>query len=138
MIELQQKELRLSMMNQIILIQIVNGSQISKELSLRYFIKLYENIKVRNCCIQIKLYVQKKQEEIREKRFGSKINKTFSLDFAGRRIIDDKQNIDLKNYSEQIEEILNEKTNKELQKNIVVNTDIKGIVPKVIYFVLFF
>jgi len=74
--------------------------------------------------------LEKKQEEIREKRFGSKIGKTFTLDFAGRKVIDEQKTVDLKDYANQIDDILTENTNMPvLQRNTVINQDIKGIIP---------
>ena len=34
--------------------------------------------------------LQKREEEIREKRHGSRRNKAFTLDFAGRRVLEDQ------------------------------------------------
>lgn len=72
--------------------------------------------------------LEKKQEEIREKRFGSKIGKTFTLDFAGRKVIDEQKTIDLKDYANQIDDIMTDKKPMS-QANTVVNQDIKCIAP---------
>lgn len=73
-----------------------------------------------------RVLLEKKQEEVREKRFGSKIGKTFTLDFAGRKVIDDQKCVDLKDYEKEIEEIMKE--NKK-QQNTVVNQDIECVAP---------
>lgn len=71
--------------------------------------------------------LEKQQSEIRDKRFGSKIGKTFTLDFAGRKVVDEQHTVDLSTYATQIEAILTNKTTS--QRNIVANQDIKGITP---------
>ena len=61
---------------------------------------------------------------MREKRFGSKLNaRSFTLDFAGRQVLDVQANTDPRQYHTEIEEILAEKTNN-AQSNTVVNKDI--------------
>ena len=60
----------------------------------------------------ILLILKQKQEELREKRFGSRINKTFTLDFAGRKVQDEQENLSYQKYAQEIENILqNEKDN---------------------------
>lgn len=44
--------------------------------------------------------IQKKEEEAREKRFGSRLDRKITFDFAGRQIIDDDDSAALKMYSE--------------------------------------
>ena len=39
---------------------------------------------------------QKKEEEAREKRFGSRLDRKITFDFAGRQIIDDDDSAALK------------------------------------------
>ena len=65
---------------------------------------------------------------MREKRFGSKLDKKFTLDFAGRKVVDEQENVDLKNYAKEIEEILKEN---HTQQNTVFNQAITNITPKV-------
>jgi hypothetical protein len=55
------------------------------------------------------------------------------LDFAGRKIIDEKKDINFQNYAKDIEAILKQTTNLQ-QTNVVINQDIK-ITPQVIYFI---
>ncbi len=74
---------------------------------------------------------QKKQAEIREKRFGSKLGKTFTLDFAGRKVIDEQTTVDLAQHAQQIEDILTEKP-AHTQQTTVANQDIRGPVPQFI------
>ena len=69
-----------------------------------------------------------KQEEVRDKRFGSKLNKTFTLDFAGRKVIDEQKSLNLNEYASEIEEILKDKNL--LQQNTVINKSV-NIEPKV-------
>ncbi len=56
-----------------------------------------------------KILLKEKEEKLREKKNGSKINKSFTFDFAGRKIIDDQYNIDYNIISREVENILNEK-----------------------------
>ena len=60
------------------------------------------------------------------------------MDFAGRKIIDEKKDIDFQNYAKDIEAILKQTTNLQ-QTNVVINQDIK-ITPQVyttyLYFIL--
>lgn len=57
------------------------------------------------------------------------------MDFAGRKVIDEQKTVDLKDYANQIDDILTEKTNMPvLQRNTVINQDIKGITPIVTIF----
>lgn len=57
------------------------------------------------------IFSQAKQEELREKRFGSRVNKTFTFDFAGRSVKDEQQDLSFKKYAAEIENILNDKDN---------------------------
>lgn len=78
--------------------------------------------------------LQKKQEEIREKRFGSRIGKTFTLDFAGRKIVDEQRTVNLKDYEKEIEGIMESDKRPAVpvtQMNTVVNQDIQGLAPVV-------
>ena len=56
---------------------------------------------------------KKKEEELREKRFGSRIHKTFKLDFAGRQIVDERDapgaGINYASFSNEVDAILNDK-----------------------------
>ena len=52
---------------------------------------------------------QDKEQELREKRFGPRSSKSYTLDFAGRKIVDDKQDISFQSYANDIENILTEK-----------------------------
>ena len=80
------------------------------------------------------LFLKQKQEEIREKRFGSRQNKTFTLDFAGRKVIDEKKEVNMQAYAQEIETILNSEnimnSTQQLQANVVANQSIT-IVPQV-------
>ena len=75
---------------------------------------------------------KKKQEELKEKRFGSKSNKSYTFDFAGRKIIDEKIDINFKNYAKDIENIL-KSTNYSLQTSDLINQDLK-MTPQVFNF----
>ena len=47
---------------------------------------------------------------MREKRFGSRLNKnTFTIDFAGRKVVDDR-GIDFKKYEEDADKITSDKS----------------------------
>lgn len=77
---------------------------------------------------QQRALLEQKQEEMRDKRFGSRLNnQTFTLDFAGRKVIDEKKNIDFKNYAFDIDNILSEKPISIQVTNPVINQDIDSI-----------
>jgi hypothetical protein len=69
---------------------------------------------------------------LKEKRFGSKSNKSFTFDFAGRRIIDEKIDINFKTFAKDVEDIIKLDSNTK-QTNDLVNQDIK-MTPRVIIF----
>ena len=76
--------------------------------------------------------LERKQEEVRELRFGSKIGKTFTLDFAGRKIVDEQRTVCLKDYEGEIEGIMaDEKLTPELRKSTVLNQNFEGMAPVV-------
>lgn len=56
------------------------------------------------------------------------MNKTFTLDFAGRKVIDEQKTLNLNEYASEIEEILKDKNL--LQQNTVINKSV-NIEPKV-------
>ena len=60
------------------------------------------------------------------------MSKTFTLDFAGRKVVDEQLTVDLKDYADQIEEILTEKKNVTSQKNIILNQNFRDLAPKVL------
>ncbi len=74
-------------------------------------------------------FYQIKQAEIREKRFGSKLGKTFTLDFAGRKVIDEQTTINLSEHAQEIENILTDRPVNQ-QYTTVANQSIEGPAPQ--------
>jgi hypothetical protein len=48
---------------------------------------------------------------LRDKRFGSRLTKTFAFDFAGRKVADEQQDMSFQKYASEIENILNDQSN---------------------------
>ena len=74
----------------------------TKNFTRSIYIYYIDQIKIKSILYNNK---KAKQEEVREKRFGSKLDKKFTIDFAGRKVIDEQENTNLNQYSNEIEEI---------------------------------
>ncbi|CAF0978379.1 unnamed protein product [Brachionus calyciflorus] len=75
--------------------------------------------------------LEQKEQEMRNKRFGSKLqNQTFTIDFAGRKIVSEKQSVDFTTLAGEIENIMKDPRKQEFvgeQANAVVNLDLDAI-----------
>jgi hypothetical protein len=67
--------------------------------------------------------MKQKQEELRDKRFGSRSKKTFTLDFAGRKVNDEQESLSYQKYAEEIEQILDDKKNQEHFSGSIANRE---------------
>jgi hypothetical protein len=79
--------------------------------------------------------LKKKEQELREKRFGSRANKSYTmgLDFAGRKILDEQQNFDYKQLASETERILNEEASRSVKQiSTVAKLDENSIKLKVV------
>ena len=70
---------------------------------------------------------------MREKRFGSRINKTFTFDFAGRKVTDELKDSSFEKYATEIEAILNDKKNADYFTNTIAYQEQEMFHPIVIF-----
>jgi len=88
--------------------------------------------------------LQVKEEEMREKKFGSRLNRNnFTFDFAGRQVVSEQTETHYETYSQQVEKILSENPTErkletsmknlkiaETNENDILNPDINWEPPK--------
>lgn len=77
-----------------------------------------------------KALLEKKEKDFRNKRFASKLdNKKFTIDFAGRKVVDEQEILNLNDVGQEIENILkkNEMSTCGEQSGAIVNLDLDSI-----------
>ncbi|RNA01135.1 Activating signal cointegrator 1 [Brachionus plicatilis] len=80
---------------------------------------------------QQKTLLEKKEKEFRDKRFANKFsNQKFSIDFAGRKIVDEKESLNLDDVSCEIDHIMKSSSERPVhgeQAGAIVNRDMDSI-----------
>lgn len=79
---------------------------------------------------QQKVLLDKKEQEFRNKRFGSKLdNKKFTIDFAGRKVVDEQEILNLSDVGHEIDNIMkyNETLSNSEQAGAIINFNLDSI-----------